>query len=192
MAAAADWPADAVEVGRIAGAWGVKGWFKVTPYADEPLALLGSRYWHLQPAETILPSSTRVAGALPATPLPPRLDITAQRMHGDFVVATARDIADRSAAESLRGARIFISRASFPKTGDDEFYWADLIGLDVFNREGVALGRVDGLLDTGPHGVLRVQGEAADEERLIPFVAAYVDTVDLAGRRIVVDWALDF
>ena len=82
-------------------------------------------------------------------------------------------------------------------TGADEFYWADLIGLEVVNRDGVVLGEVVGLIDTGPHSVLRVApagaGEgAAAEERLIPFVSAYVDTVDLAARRIVVDWGLDF
>ena len=72
----------------------------------------------------------------------------------------------------------------------------------VVNRDGVVLGEVVGLIDTGPHSVLRVappgpaQGAgapvAAAEERLIPFVSAYVDSVDLAGRRVVVDWGLDF
>jgi 16S rRNA processing protein RimM len=74
----------------------------------------------------------------------------------------------------------------------------DLIGLEVLNREGVLLGRVVGLLDTGPHSVLRIQPETAPgsnesaDERLIPFVAAYVDAVDLPGRRITVDWGPDF
>ncbi len=90
--------------------------------------------------------------------------------------------------------RIFVSRASFPAPDPDEFYWVDLIGLAVANREGVALGEVVGLIDTGPHCVLRVQPPAGAEaeERLIPFVDAYVDTVDLPGRRLVVDWGLDF
>jgi 16S rRNA processing protein RimM len=129
------------------------------------------------------------------------LDIREVREHGDGIVAIAEGIADRSAAEALRGARIYIERSSFPQAGADEFYWADLLGLEVVNRDGVVLGEVVGLIDTGPHSVLRIAppGAAPDagasgaaRERLIPFVSAYVDTVDLAGRRIVVDWGLDF
>jgi 16S rRNA processing protein RimM len=99
-------------------------------------------------------------------------------------------VPDRDAAEALRGARIFVARASFPTAGEDEYYWVDLLGCAVANREGVAFGTVAELIDTGAHSVLRVvEGE---NERLIPFVGAYVDTVDLAARRIVVDWGLDF
>jgi len=185
----AAWPADALEVGRIGDAWGLKGWFKVLSYASPPEAILSARRWHL-----------RAASRAPATVgLPGALEIREVREHGDGIVAVAEGIADRSAAEALRGARIFIARASFPKAGADEFYWADLLGLEVVNRDGVVLGEVVGLIDTGPHSVLRVappgpapDAVAAVEERLIPFVSAYVDTVDLAGRRVVVDWGLDF
>jgi 16S rRNA processing protein RimM len=106
---------------------------------------------------------------------------------------------DRNAAEALRGARIFISRQSFPTAKDGEYYWIDLIGLAVVNREGAALGTVIDLLDTGAHCVLRVQRPDApadakpdEAERLIPFVDAYVDKVDLTERRITVDWGLDY
>ena len=91
------------------------------------------------------------------------------------------------------------SGSSFPTAGDDEYYWVDLIGAEVINRQGETLGRVSTLIDTGAHSVLCVRRpEAGPEvpdtqaERLIPFVAAYVDTVDLAARRIQVDWALDY
>jgi 16S rRNA processing protein RimM len=108
-------------------------------------------------------------------------------------------VIDRNAAEALRGARLFVSRASFPASAEDEFYWVDLIGLTVVNRDGLQLGTVVGLLDTGP--AQRAEGAAGKrtrvqkgpvDERLIPFVGAYVDTVDLAGRRITVDWGADF
>ena len=119
--------------------------------------------------------------------------------HGDGIVAQAHEIPDRNAAEALHGARIFVSRQSFPTADPDEFYWVDLIGLAVSNREGVVLGSVVGLIDTGPHSVLRVapdavpEGQTAQEaERLIPFVGAYVDSVSLPERRIVVDWGLDY
>jgi 16S rRNA processing protein RimM len=175
---AADFPADAVEVGRVVGAWGVKGWFKVQPFADDPQALFSSRRWYLRAPDG------------PGVPAPPLLRVTQSREHGGLVVASAQEVPDRGAAEALRGARVFIGRASFPTAGADEYYWVDLIGCAVINREGVDLGSVADLLDTGAHSVLRVlQGEV---ERLIPFVAAYVDAVDLAARRITVDWGLDY
>ncbi len=191
---AADWPADAVEVGRIVDAWGVKGWIKVQPFASDPQALFSSRRWFLKPPEATGGPRRPVAAALPGL-----LRIIQAKDHGEVVVAQVQDVADRSAAEALRGARIFVARSSFPTAGGDEYYWVDLIGLAVVNRQGAALGTVAGLIDTGPHSVLRVVPEAipsgmtAEEaERLIPFVAAYVDDVNLAERCITVDWGLDF
>jgi 16S rRNA processing protein RimM len=184
------WPTDAVEVARVLGAWGVKGWIRVHPYAADPQAVFSSRRWFLR------------AGSdwAPARRVPPLLRIRQAREHGDTVVATADELPDRSAAEALKGARIFVSRASFPTPGRDEYYWVDLIGLQVVNRAGTDLGRVADLLDTGAQSVLRVvadppghpAGAAAAPERLIPFVNAYVDEVDLVGRRIRVDWGEDY
>jgi 16S rRNA processing protein RimM len=177
-------PADAVEVGRIAGAWGVKGWFKVQAFADDPQALFATKRWHLLPAQGPRPASA------PGSSPPALLRVTQLREHGEFVVATAQEVPDRDSAEALRGARVFVGRSSFPTPSADEFYWVDLLGCAVVNREGAALGTVAELLDTGAHSVLRVtQGES---ERLIPFVAAYVGTVDLAAKRIEVDWGLDY
>jgi len=126
--------------------------------------------------------------------MPALLKIVQAKEHAEGVVASAQDISDRSQAEALKGASIFVSRASFPTPADGEYYWVDLIGLDVFNREGQHLGQVTDLLDTGAHGVLRVQdSNRPDEpERLIPFVSAYVDEVSQAQRRITVDWGLDY
>ncbi len=188
------WPADALEVGRILDAWGLKGWFRVQPYSQPPEALLGARRWFLKPSERA-PSQ--------ASTLPSVLEISEVREHGDGLVASSPAAHDRTSAEALRGARIFVARSSFPATAADEYYWADLIGLEVVNREAVTLGHVVGLIETGPQSVLRVQAEAETEaeagvgtgaaaETLIPFVAAYVDSVDLSGRRIVVDWGPDF
>lgn len=200
-AAEPPFPADAVEVGRIAGAWGVKGWFKVEPFSADPQALFSSRRWFLKPAPAPVPASPAVQAAKQSQPgvglaagavsLPAMLRITQAREHGDGVVASARDIDDRQAAQALRGARVFVSRASFPTAGEGEYYWVDLIGLDVVNRADEKLGSVAGLIETGAHCVLRVQADGA-AERLIPFVAAYVDEVDLAQRRIRVDWGADY
>ena len=182
----AEFPADAVEVARVLNAWGVKGWIRVQPYAKDPQALFSSRRWFLKPAEAQPGRPLREAAALPAL-----LRIADVREHGDGVIAAVRDIHDRDAAEALRGARIFVSRGSFPTAGDNEFYWVDLIGLRVVNRDGVRLGEVSGLIDNGAHSVLQVR-DGDGPERLIPFVAAYIDQVDLAGCRILVDWGLDF
>jgi 16S rRNA processing protein RimM len=113
------------------------------------------------------------------------------------VVASSLEIVDRNQAEALKGARIFVPRSSFPTAGADEYYWVDLLGLEVFNREGVALGQVKDLMSTGPQTVL-VLSQVSDEagkpaiERMIPFVSAFVDNVDLPSRKITVDWQLDY
>lgn len=180
----AELPADAIEVGRIADAWGVKGWFKVLPYSSDPEALFKARRWFLQPSER---GARTFAGTA-------QLSIRQVKDHSDSVVAWAEGIDDRNAAEALRGARIFIERSSFPAAQADEYYWVDLIGLQVLNRDGALLGTVADLLDTGAHSVLRVDRPDGDagEQRLIPFVGAYIDDVDLASRRITVDWGLDY
>ena len=180
----AELPADAIEVGRIADAWGIKGWFKVLPYSASPEALFSSKRWFLQPAE-------RGAKTFSGTVL---LKIKEAKDHSDSVVATSADVPDRNAAELLKGARIFVSRASFPTPESDEYYWVDLIGLNVVNREGVALGAVRELLHTGPQTVLVLayEEDGKAKERMIPFVSAYIDAVDLAGRRITADWQPDY
>lgn len=186
--AALELPADAIEVGRIVGAWGLKGGFKVLPHASDPQALFSSKRWFLQAA----PGPVRAS-------LPPLLRITQAREQAAVVVATAQEVPDRDAAEALTGARVLVPRSSFPTAGDSEYYWIDLIGLRVINRDGVTLGEVTGLIDTGVHSVLRIRRPDALEdatpeaaERLIPFVATYIDGVDLGAKLIRVDWGLDY
>ena len=187
------WPEDAVEVGRVLDAWGVKGWIKVQPFAADPQALFSSRRWFIKPPEE--PGANRPVGLS----YPPLLKVSEARSHAGLVVAQVKDVADRIAAQALRGARVFVGRSSFPTAGPDEFYWVDLLGLSVVNRQGERLGSVTGLIDTGPHSVLRVAPDAiadgdvsAESERLIPFVAAYIDDVNLEQRCIAVDWGSDY
>ena len=190
------WPDDAVEVGVVTGAWGIKGGIRVKPFSKGADALFASSRWFIRPPEAAaLALPTQAA----APRFPPLLSITLSKVQGDAVVATAQELPDRNAAEAMRGARLFIARSNFPTAGDGEFYWIDLIGLAVSNRQGEALGEVVGLIDTGPHSVLRLrpagapagaEGEAS--ERMIPFVAAFIDSVSLAERRISVDWGLDY
>jgi 16S rRNA processing protein RimM len=196
-AAEAALPTDAVEVGRVLGAWGIQGGIRVKPFAADPQALFSSKRWYLRPGERPRPPGSGRSLAMPLL-----LHVVQAREQGDAVVATARELPDRTAAEALQGARIFVSRASFPTPQADEFYWVDLIGLQVLNRQGQALGEVVGLLETGPHCVLRIQPPmvaatggsqpaAPSAEVLVPFVSAYVDRVDLTGRQLLVDWSLD-
>ena len=181
---AAELPADAIEVGRIADAWGIKGWFKVLPHSASPEALFSSKRWYLLPPER---GPKSFSGAV-------LLRVREAKEHSDTVVASAQEVDDRTAAESLKGARVFVARSSFPTPQEDEYYWVDLIGLQVVNREGVALGQVNDLMATGPQTVLVVayEQDGKPAERMIPFVAAYVDTVDIAGKRIIVDWQPDY
>ena len=187
------WPEDAIEVGFILDAWGVKGWVKVQTFASDPQAIFTAKHWFLK-----APEPGGFKRPLTATaPYPEVLQITQVKVHGDGLVALPHLSTDRNSSEALRGARIFVGRASFPKVSSDEFYWVDLIGLNVVNREGEALGAVIGLLDTGPHSVLRIVPLGADPameamQRLIPFVSQYVDDVSLPQRLITVDWGLDF
>jgi len=180
----AELPIDAIEVGRVADAWGVKGWFKVVSHSSSPEALFSSKRWYLQPSE-------RGAKTFSGTVL---LPIRQAKDHSDTVVAWAQGIDDRDAAEALRGARIFVPRSSFPSTSEDEYYWVDLIGLSVVNREGVALGQVQELMSTGPQTVLVLayEQDGKAQERMIPFVSAFIDKVDLPGKRITVDWQPDY
>ncbi len=181
---AADLPSDAIEVGRINDAWGIKGWFKVLPYSADPEALFSSKRWFLMPTEKGAKTFSGVA----------RLAIKEAKVHSDGVVASAHEVDDRNAAEALRGARIFIARSSFPTAETNEYYWVDLIGLSVVNREAVMLGTVKELLATGAQTVLVMDGEQDGKavERMIPFVSVYVDEVDLKGGRILVDWQPDY
>ena len=184
---------DAIEVGRILDAWGVKGWLKILPHSTDPEALLAAKSWFLRaPDAKFRPGFNAFAGTV-------SLQVDEAKIHSDSVVAKFSGIDDRTLAEALRGARIFLPRSSFPAASKDEFYWVDLIGLNVVNREGVALGCVRDLMATGPQSVLCVEysalqqdGSTSVAERMIPFVSVFIDNVDIAGKCIKVDWQPDY
>lgn len=186
-------PDDAIEVGRILDAWGVKGWLKILPHSTHPEALYSAKSWFLQVPDTkFRPGFNAFTGTV-------SIDVDEAKTHSGSVVAKVTGLDDRNDAEALRGCRIFLPRSSFPSASKDEYYWVDLIGLNVVNREGVALGCVRDLMATGPHSVLCVEytatledGSQAAAERMIPFVAVYVDAVDIAGKSITVDWQPDY
>jgi 16S rRNA processing protein RimM len=185
----ASWPADAIEVGAVIDAYGLKGWVKVAAHAQGSHggdALLSAKRWWL--AKDLKQGRERKSA----------LRVTA-KTHSDTIVGQLAGVADRDAALLLRGYRVYVSRDEFPALEADEFYWVDLIGLAVVNEAGVELGKVADLIDNGAHSVLQVEypstgkdGQPVNGERLIPFVGAYVKTVDQAAKRIVVDWEADY
>ncbi len=171
-------PSDLVMVGHVLDAWRLDGSVKVAPYANDAAAMLGAKSWWLD-----------VKGAMRS------FDVIGAKLHGNSVTARFVGIVDRDAAEGLKGARISISRRHFPVTDADEYYWIDLIGLAVVNVAGESLGDVADLMDNGAHQNLVVREAVEDGktiERVIPFVDACVTSVDLPGRRIVVDWQKDY
>lgn len=177
-------PPDAVEVGKVVDAWGIKGWIKVHAFSPDPQALFSAKRWFLLPPESG-PKNFEGTSVV---------RIQQAREHSGAVVACLHDMTDRNQAETLKSARIFIARSSFPTAELDEYYWVDLLGLKVINRQDLVLGEVSELLATGAQTVLVLkffEGEQA-MERMIPFVGVYIDKVDLNARVIHVDWQADY
>ena len=180
-------PDDLVEIGAIGEAYGIKGWVRIFAHAGPGQGsdtLLAAKIWWLE-------SKARPGHEAGIRPV----RVLQSRLHSGTVVAQLEGITDRDIAKAMRGQRVSISRSSFPALTGDEYYWVDLQGLDVLNEKGEALGIVADLIDNGVHSVLRVEfasrnrrGEPAPGERMIPFVDAYVKSVDLAARKVVVDW----
>jgi len=169
-----------VVLGRVIAPYGVQGWVKLFALGDDPLA------WRKMPALWL--------GTDPDGTQWRRHELEALKAHGKGLVAKFKGVDDRSAAEAIDGSYIAAPREALPQTGQDEYYWADLIGLDVVNEKGERLGRVAELIETGANDVLVVhEGEGkAMRERLLPFVAQVVSEVDVPNRRIRVAWEADW
>jgi 16S rRNA processing protein RimM len=166
-----------VVLGRVVAPYGIKGWLKIRPYSADPLALLKQPEWLLKPADGSAWHKYRPLEG---------------RMQGAMLVASVSGIETRDAAAALKDFEIAVPRESLPPTKAGEYYWSDLVGLAVVNRDGETLGRVLGVMDNGAHPILRF-GEAGEvREHLIPFVPAYVDRVSVEAGRIDVDWRKDY
>lgn len=162
-----------VAMGYIKGVFGVKGWLKIAASTEYTDSLLDYPEWQLtKDGQSI--SVTLESGKI---------------ANGELQVKF-ENIDDRDAAFALRGYTIEIPRTAFPPAEKNEYYWADLIGMSVINREGITLGTVNKLMETGAHDVLMVNGEYG--QKLIPFVAHYIDSVDTASQTITADWGVDY
>jgi 16S rRNA processing protein RimM len=162
-----------VVVGRIHGLFGVHGWLRLYSYMEQPADLLGfDRLW-------LVTDSGREGRRL----------LEAERK-GPRLVARLEGVANREAARALLGTELQVPRSALGAGAGGEFLWADLIGLAVETVDGVPLGRVTSMLDTGANDVLVVTDD--ERERLIPFLADYVPEVDTERGTIRVDWDPDF
>ena len=162
-----------VGMGYIKGVFGVKGWVKVAVSTEYTDSLLDYPQWRLSKD-----GHSRM------------FTVAESKVAGDELQVLFSGIDNRDAAFALRGYTVEIDRADFGDTEDGEYYWADLIGLNVVNRQQQCLGTVSKLLETGAHDVLVVDGEFG--QKLIPFVAQYIDEVILAEQTIRVDWGTDY
>ncbi len=185
-------PSDLVVMAQVKEPYGLKGWIKLYMFGEARDGLKDFSLWWINRGAETRPDWQCVVPEQVAE-------------HGGTLVAKWPGVEDRDAAFALKGLQIAVPRSQFSANSENEFYWSDLIGLAVINRQGESLGRVEGLLDLGPHHVLRVRplapvaaqaaaaaGVQAGGERLIPFVAHYIDAVDLNLGRITVDWGLDY
>lgn len=173
-----------IVLGKVADAYGVRGWVKVHAFGDDPLSWQSMPIWWV--------ADDNLGAGQDRNWQPRRLSQC--RAHGAAFVAKLDGIDDRTQAEACRGWLIGAPREALPKTAENEFFWADLIGLAVVNQQDEVLGKVEDLIETGANHVLRVvAGEGGEcRERLLPFVSAVVLEVDRAAGRIRVDWGLDW
>ena len=160
-------------MGRVVAPYAVRGWIKLQTFTEYLDSLLDYPVWRL--GKDGRWRDYRVLDG---------------KIHGQYLMAGLEGVEDRSAAEALMGLDVAVLREEMPEADEDEYYWDDLIGLDVVNLAGEALGRVEGLLETGANDVLQVRD--GETERLLPFVDAVVKEVDLEAGRLVVDWGLDY
>ena len=163
-----------IAVGRLHGAFGVRGEVKLESYTDPELSIARYQPWILRDGRG---GERSVEGVR-------------VRTGGKGLIATLPDVVDRDSAEALRGTEVLVPRSVLPPPAPGEYYWVDLEGLRVVNLEGVAFGTVSHLFDTGANLVLVAIGE---RERMIPFVQPdYVQGVDFTAGVITVDWDAEF
>ncbi len=161
-----------IVMGRISAPFGLKGWVKVRPFTEQTDGLFQYPEWWLSAA-------SGWDGV--------KIDETA--LHGDALLVRFAGVHDRDQAARLKGREVAIPREQLPAPGDGEYYWSDLVGLEVENTLGQLLGRVERLFESGANPVLVVAGE---RERLLPYVETVVKGVDLDAGKLLVDWELDY
>ncbi|MEM8755915.1 MAG: ribosome maturation factor RimM [Pseudomonadota bacterium] len=165
---ATDAKSDLICVGAVAGAFGVRGEARIKSFCAEP---------------------GDIAAYAPLTDETGAKSFTVKivkPVKGGFA-ARLGGVATREAAEALKGLRLYAPRERMPALPDDEFYYADLVGLEAVDAGGARLGRVRAVEDYGGGDFLEIRVDATGKPLLVPFTREAVPTVDLAARRVVVD-----
>ncbi len=157
-----------VEMGVVGGAYGLKGRIKVIPWSAERAALLAHASWWVGGIEQ---------------------KVREARQHGTHLIAELDGLATPEQARALKGKLVCVPRQALPQAEEGQYYFADLVGMDVVNEQGLPLGVVKGLASHGAQDVMEVAGERL---RMLPWVDAVVKRVDLDARRIEVDWGSDW
>ena len=163
---------DLVVMGRIVAPYGVMGWLKVDPDTEEFDTLLEYKTWWVGKD-----ADWR------------ELKLESARIHNDVLLVKLQGIDERDGAFACKGKLVAVPRELLPPTEEDEYYWADLIGLSVKNQQGVDFGKITDVLETGANDVIAVKGE---RERLIPFTAQTILDVSLENQTMLVDWDSEF
>lgn len=168
-------PGQPLVVGRITSVYGVKGWVKLYSHTEPMEGIFEYSRWWLQ---------TRNGWQ--------SIELNQGRLQGRGLVASIKGYTDRDQVKEICGLDIYIDADELPQLDDGEYYWSQLEGLKVITKEGILLGKVDQLMETGANDVLVVQaceGSLDRSERLIPYVPGqYVLNVDLQQQQMLVDW----
>jgi 16S rRNA processing protein RimM len=167
-----------IVLGRIVAPYGIQGWLHLHAFGDDPLAWRQMKQLWVSSDDNPDPAQWRA------------VELAQMKQHGDGVVIKFAGISDRDSAESFAPCFVGAPREALPENPADEYYWSDLIGLAVVNKQGIELGTIVSLLESGANEVLVLEGQ--DRQRLLPFVGQIVQSVDLAAKRAVVDWEADW
>lgn len=163
-------------LGKIGAVYGIKGWLKIHSYTEEPEAIFDYSPWILN-----LGGNKQ------------NVEVSEWRRHNNGLIAKFSDINDRNDAQLRTGAEIIVADEQLPELPEGEFYWRDLIGMDVVNEQGYNFGKVTDIMETGSNDVLVVKANRNDafgkKERLIPYLEDQViKSVSLDNKQIDVDW----
>lgn len=182
-----------ITLGKIVGVHGVKGWIKVKSFTRPEANLFDHAQWRLAPdPDKVLGKkkldSVRNVELLASVDLV-TVGVVESRWQSNGWATKLLDVDDRNAAELLRGMLIQLPRSQLPPLKQQEYYWADLIGLEVIDLDGQHLGSIDGFIETGANDVLVLIDPLTKKRCLIPYILQKViKTVDLSVGRMVVDW----
>jgi 16S rRNA processing protein RimM len=162
-----------INVGKISGVFGIKGWVKVFSFTEPTDNILNYSPWILKKG-----TDTKT------------VKVVTGRVQGKAIVAEIEGISDRDIAATLAGWEILVEQSQLPNVVGNEYYWFDLVGLRVENTQGSDFGVVESLMETGANDVLIVKG---DRDRAIPFLQGQtIIKIDLDAGLMIVDWDLDF